>query len=109
MTLFPPLFNTYKPFKINMEGLGSGKRIDGFRIILEPYFWSCKDYHCKTRTVLFFFSFFKIIEWLPQSYLSMLENFIFLHLAHFGKLFTNTFLIYIDKFLLDLTKPYKYF
>ena len=72
-----------------MEGFGSGKRIGGFRIILEPYFWSCKDYNYKTRTVLFFF--LKRIEWLPQSYLPMLENFIFLHLAHFGKLFTNTF------------------
>ena len=73
-----------------MKGFGSGKRIGGFRIILEPYLWSCKDCHYKTRRVLFFFSFF-LNEWLPQSYLPMLEIFIFLHLAHFGRLFTNTF------------------
>ena len=29
----------------------------GFGLFLEPHLWSCKDYICQTRTVLF--SFFK--------------------------------------------------
>ena len=32
MTLFPLFENSYKPLKINMEDLGSGKRIGGFGI-----------------------------------------------------------------------------
>ena len=48
-----PLFNPYKPLKINREGLVRG--LVGFGLFLEPHFRSCKDYICKTRIILFGF------------------------------------------------------
>ena len=50
-----PLFNTYKSLKINRKDLGNGRRLASFVLFLEPHCRSCKDYICKTRTILYGF------------------------------------------------------